>query len=352
MGLRRRATLVRRTGMARSTSGTVPSPIPDVTHPPIPPCPLQSRGAIHRRVLALALVLLAGCEPGPEIARDDVMAFYRAAHYGDVQGQLQALARKEEQTEHGGRVVRAMFLEHLMRRFAPDSAELVEVRGDTALWIVWGTEPDYRADDNSAGTYVDTAPREPTLDEADAGPRVRAQQGVELVRGEDGWKLRLDADRLGPVFAQLDSIDARCPFGKDARPCREPAERLRRSFQALPARYHQRFGHVDTHARRTIQTAQAMDSIRLELLGEYEDRYGGGMYSYFDVAVLNRSSIRVGSVYFRVVDADGSVVQEHGFVQNLPPRGRAEERIQVSGRSFPRPVRLELAFVVLPYDDP
>jgi hypothetical protein len=108
---------------------------------------------------------------------------------------------------------------------------------------------------------------------------------------------------------------------------------------------------VDWQARRTILAAQAMDSLRLELLGEYEVPYGGGPYSDFDVAVLNRSSVRLGSVYFRVVDAEGSVVNEHGAVNNLPPRGRVEERIQVSGRSFPRPVRLELAYVILPYDD-
>jgi hypothetical protein len=94
-----------------------------------------------------------------------------------------------------------------------------------------------------------------------------------------------------------------------------------------------------------------MDSIRLELLGEDDNAFVGA-YSGFDVAVLNRSSIRLRSVYFKVIDAEGSVVQENGFIQDLPPHGRAEAKIQVSGRSFPRPVRLEPRFVILGDDFP
>lgn len=308
---------------------------------------------LRRPIALFAAVLAAGCGTGPEAARGDVMAFYQAAHYGDVQGQLGALVGMEEQTAYGGRVLQAMFLPHVMARFKPDSAVLANVRGDTALWIVHGTVPDHRAYlyDRPYDPAADTLPREPTREEMESAPRVPSQEGLELVRGPDGWKLRLDAARLGPVFAQEDSIQARCPFGRDARPCRAAAERLQRSFQALPARYHQRFGTVATGAERTIRAAQAMDSIRLELLGEHQDPYGSGLYSFFDVAVVNRSGIRPGSVYFRVVDAEGSVVNDHGSVDHLPPRGRAETRVQVSGRSFPRPVRLELAYVILPYDD-
>lgn len=289
--------------------------------------------------------MLAACGPGPESARDDVLAFYHAAHYGDVPGQMKALVPEAERTEYGALVMEAMFLPHLMVRFVPDSAVLAEVRGDTALWIVLGTEPDYRASGYSAA--VDTLPRERTRAEMDAAPRMRAQQGLELVRGEDGWKLRLDAARLGPVLAKLDTIRKQCPFHVDPRPCRAPAERLRRAAQGLPPVHARRAGYLVEDAERVIRAAQAMDSLRVELVGEVEDD-PGGLYSYFDVAVLNRSGTPLRYVRFRVVDAEGSVVDENGSVTDVPARGRVETRVQVRGRSFPRPVRLEAFFADLP----
>jgi hypothetical protein len=91
-----------------------------------------------------------------------------------------------------------------------------------------------------------------------------------------------------------------------------------------------------------------MDSLRAEVVNVRSSPYLRD--TGVEVVVVNRSAIALDAVHFRILDAEGSLVEEHGNVINLPARGRKETYVTIEGRSFPRPVRVELV-TAYPDDD-
>jgi hypothetical protein len=313
---------------------------------------------IHRlhRSISLAplalLVSLAACRaPRPESARDDVRRFFEAAQRGDLVEQMQVLVAADERTERGRLVVQELFPDEQMRWFTADSAVLDEVKGDTAVWIVWGRHPNWERYDwegavRRAGSTFEVP--DPTPAEIQALPRITGAREVRLVRTREGWKLWLQADHAGLLLARWDTLHARCPLEYDPRPCRPVAERMVRDLPALSPWYMERYGHLANDGRAMVLAAQAMDSVRLELRGERTHDYSP--YNSVDVTVLNASAVPLEDVVFRVLDADGRLINPAAVVNLVPARGRKEGTVQVLRGGEPRPLRLELASTRVEWD--
>lgn len=323
------------------------------------PNPIRRRSAARRGIavrpgLILAVLLpLAACDPGAAAegqdggSREEVLEFMLAGRLGDEARQMELLVAREDRNENGARVMRELHRPRDLRHFAPRSAYLSGVRNDTAWWMVKGTGPDMSKRDLYVWETVNgvVQPRlgEPTEAELLIMPRTQTEEMVVLVRGADGWKLPLASAEVGPLLLALDSLDAVCPSGTDTRPCRPVAERVLRMVDSLPPALHERWSYLAPQAVYRVRAARAMDSLRLEVV-----RVNGNGYSLqtgVEVAVVNRSSIPLGAVFFRLVDAEGSVLVDNGSVSNLPARGRKEAYVSVDGRHFPRPVRVEPAWV-------
>jgi hypothetical protein len=307
-----------------------------------------------RRLLAAgAAALLAACgsASGDEAPRDDVLALVHAARRGDVQGQMGPLVAPEDRNANGARVLRVLLPDYQLRYFEPRSAELGLVRNDTAYWEVKGTAPDYSGVDftvyrDVAGMRMPQGVREPTPAEVAALPRKPDSHVVVLVRRPEGWRLPLESARVGPLLMELDSMEARCPTNGDPRPCRAMAERLIRGTEALPPAARDRFGFIPVQAGWKLREAQAMDSVRLDLVSDEPSAFS--RYTHLEIAIVNRSSIDLRAILYRVLDAEGSVLVRHGWEFDLPARGRKEKMELVDARSYPRPARLELVSVYLP----
>jgi|GEM_PF-5527590 len=311
---------------------------------------------LHRSVPPVSLALLAAlaaCRaPGPESARNDLLRFFQAGERGDVIEQMQILVAADERTERGRLVVEELFPDRQMRWFTADSAVLAEVKGDTAVWMVWGRHPNWERYDwesaaRRAGGSVLAVP-EPTPAEIEALPRITGAREVRLVRTREGWKLPLQADRVGLLLARWDTIFARCPFQYDPRPCRPVAEEIVRDFAGLSPWYRERFEHIANDGRALVLAARAMDSVRLEVRGERTHDFSP--YNSVDVTVLNASAVPLEDVVFRVMAADGRVLDTNAVVNLVPARGRKEGTVQVLRGDEPRPVRLELASVRVEWD--
>lgn len=212
--------------------------------------------------------------------------------------------------------------------------------------MVSGIGPDLGRRDLGAWETVNGVPRprlgEPADGELAALPRTPAEQMVVLVRSAEGWTLPLSSARVGPLLLGLDSLDARCPYGQDPRPCRPLANRVARMLDSLPPGPRERWAYLAPRAGYRVRSSQAMDSLRLEVANVQ-----GGASSLktgVEVAVVNRSAVPLGAVFFRLVDAEGSVLVENGSVSDVPAHGRKEAYLSVDGRNFPRPVRVELAW--------
>ena len=311
---------------------------------------LSRRPALVRRWLpAAVLVSLSACGSRAGDARqggsaDDVLAFVRAGARGDEARQLELLAAREDRNENGARVMREMHRPLYLRHFEPRAARLSGVRNDTAWWMVQGMGPDLSRRGPTPWVTADgvTRPRwgEPTDAELAALPKTRSEEMVVLVRGPEGWKLPLSSAHAGPLLLGLDSLDARCPYGKDPRPCRALADRLVRRLDSLPPGPRGRWAYLAPRARYRVRASQATDSLRLEVANVQASPYT--VQTGVEVAVVNRSAVPLSAVMFRLLDAEGSVLVEHGFVSDLPPRGRKEAYVSIEGRNFPRPVRVEL----------
>lgn len=300
-------------------------------------------------VFLLAL-LPAACSRGRAAeggSAADVLAFVQAGSRGDVEGQLALLARREDANPLGARVLRELHDPRDLVFYDARSVQLYAVRNDTAWWGVWGMGPDRSRLDLGGWETVNGTPQPRTSPPTDAEllalPRVRSERQYILVRGPDGWKLPpLSSARVGPVLLGLDSLDARCPYGEDARPCRALADRLVRMLDSLPPVPRQRWSYLAPRATHRIRTAQAWDSLRLEVLNVRGNPYL--LQTGVEVAVVNRSAVPL-SAFFRLLDAEGSVLVDLASVSGLPAHGRKEVYVTVEGRSFPRPVRAELVSV-------
>ncbi len=311
------------------------------------------RGTSVRLGLLLAVLLpLAACEPRAADGQDggsleEVLAFMQAGAMGDETRQLELLVAPEDRNPNGARVMRELHRPKDLRHFSPRSAYLSGVRNDTAWWMVKGTGPDMSKRDLYAWETVNgvTQPRlgEPTEAELLVMPRAETEEMVVLVRGADGWKLPLASAEVGPLLLALDSLDAVCPSGTDTRPCRAVAERALRMVEALPPALHRRWSYLAPQAVYRVQAARAADSLRLEVIQVHANRYS--LQTGVEVVVVNRSAVPLSAVFFRLLDAEGSVLVENGSVSNLPARGRKEAYVSIDGRSFPRPVRVELDWV-------
>jgi hypothetical protein len=290
----------------------------------------------------------AGGEKGG--SREEVLAFANAAAVGDVGRQMQLLAAREDANPYGARVLRELHRPVEMRYFQVRSAQLSGVRSDTAWWMVQGIAPD--RSQVPRWEFVDgiEMPRtsEATETELLLLPRIRTERMIVLVRGKDGWKLPLSSAHVGPLLMGLDSLDARCPYGKDPRPCRDLAERIGRMLAALPPGPRERWSYLAPQASQRVQAARAMDSLRAEVVNVRSSPYL--LQTGVEVVVVNRSAVALDAVNFRILDAEGSVLYEHGSVSRLPARGRKETYVTIEARSFPRPIRVELV-TAYPDDD-
>jgi hypothetical protein len=238
-----------------------------------------------------------------------------------------------------------------MRWFTADSAVLAEVNGDTAVWMVWGRHPnreryDWEGAVRRAGSAFEVPAPAPA--EIQALPRITGAREVRLVRTREGWKLWLQADHAGLLLARWDTIHARCPFEYDPRPCRPVAERMVREFAAVAPWYRERYEHIANDGRAMVLAARAMDSVRLELRGERTHDYSP--YNSVDVTVLNASAVPLEDVVFRVLGADGRMIDTNAVINLVPARGRKEWTVQVLRGDEPRPLRLELASTRVEWD--
>jgi len=308
--------------------------------------------AVRLGLLLVALLPLAACESQAAAgqdggSREEVLAFMQAGAMGDETRQLELLVAADDRNENGARVMRELHRPRDLRHFSPRSAYLSGVRNDTAWWMVKGTGPDMSQRDLYVWETVNgvVQPRlgEPTEAELLIMPRTETEEMVVLVRGADGWKLPIASAEVGPLLLALDSLDAICPSGTDTRACRPVAERVMRMMEALPPALHQRWSYLAPQAVYRVQAARAADSLRLEIVQVQSSPYS--RQTGVEVVAVNRSAVPLGSVFFRLLDAEGSVLVENGSVNNLPARGRKEAYVSIEGRSFPRPVRVELSWV-------
>ena len=280
-------------------------------------------------------------------SREEVLAFMQAGALGNETRQMELLVARGDRNPNGARVMRELHRPRDLRHFSPRSARLSGVRNDTAWWMVKGMGPDMSKRDLYVWETVNgvTQPRlgEPTETELLIMPRTETEEMVVLVRGAEGWKLPISTAEVGPLLLALDSLDALCPSGTDTRPCRAVAQRVLGRVDSLPPPLHRRWSYLAPQAVYRVQAARAADSLRLEVVQVHANAYS--IKTGVEVAVVNRSAVPLGAVFFRLLDAEGSVLLENGSVSNLPARGRMEAYVTFDGRSFPRPVRVELDWV-------
>jgi hypothetical protein len=222
-----------------------------------------------KRLQLIVLFTSAACGTSPEATLE---TFYEAAQAGDYQRQATLLTSTE--ANWGPYVLSGQFPDETAAYFQVDSIRRAKNQplGDTILWEVWGTEPNWsRAPIQPsppilyvAPARIPKLPNELSAAEISALPRITSNRYAWLTKYRGHWRITVQAEQMGPLMMANDSLD-RCGWGDDPRPCRLTASRVPSLARRLRIYDTLRVTSAASNIRTRIGL---LDSLTIERTGE------------------------------------------------------------------------------------